>query len=93
MTQPAREQVRDSGFEEAAASAEAIVEELVFTTPTEAWFRYRIETTSGIFDKRFGIAVNVDGVWKITRNTICQDLQLAGGDCGGTVENITPPGQ
>jgi hypothetical protein len=89
-----REQVRDSGFEEAAASAEAIVEELVFTTPTEAWFRYRIETTSGIFDKRFGIAVNVDGVWKITRNTICQDLQLAGGDCGGGgVENITPPGQ
>jgi hypothetical protein len=87
----AREQVREGGFEEAAASAEAIVEELVFTTPTEAWFRYRIETSTGTFDRRFGIAVDVGGVWKITRNTICQDLQMAGGDCGGGVEVISPP--
>jgi hypothetical protein len=90
----ARQQVRDGDYEEAAANAEAIVEELVFTTPTEAWFRYRIETTTGTFDRRYGIAVEIDGVWKITRNTICQDLQLAGGDCGGRyVDNITPPGQ
>ncbi len=88
----AREQVRAGGFEEAAASAAAIVEELVFTSPTEAWFRYRIETTTGTFDQRFGIAVDIDGQWKITRNTICQDLSLAGGDCGGNVEMIRPPG-
>lgn len=88
----AREQVRNGGFEEAAASAEAIVEELVFTSPTEAWFRYRIETTTGIFSERFGIAVNIDGTWKITRATICQDLSLAGGDCGGDVSPIRPPG-
>ncbi len=88
----ARDQVREGSFEEAAANAEAIVEELVFTSPTEAWFRYRIETTSGTFSERFGIAVNVESVWKITRATICQDLSLAGGDCGGDTGPIRPPG-
>ncbi|MEP4593364.1 MAG: hypothetical protein ABJ381_16385, partial [Ilumatobacter sp.] len=88
----AREQVREGGFEEAAANAEAIVEELVFTSPTDAWFRYRIETTTGIFPERFGIAVNVDGTWKITRATICQDLSLAGGNCGNDTGQIRPPG-
>jgi hypothetical protein len=88
----ARDQIREGGFEEAAASAEAIVEELVFTSPTEAWFRYRIETTTGIFSERYGIAVLIDGTWKITRNTICQDLSMAGGDCGGIIETIRPPG-
>ncbi len=88
----AREQVRSGSFEEAAANAEAVVEELVFTSPTEAWFRYRIETTTGTFAGRFGIAVNIDGDWKITRSTICQDLSLAGGDCGGNLEMIQPPG-
>ncbi len=87
----ARDQVREGGFEEAAANAEAIVEELVFTSPTEAWFRYRIETTSGTFGQRFGIARSIDGTWKITRDTICQDLSLAGGDCGGDVREVFPP--
>ena len=89
----AREQVRSGGFEDAAASAEAVVEELVFTSPTEAWFRYRIDTdTNGSFLDRFGVAIDVDGTWKITRDTICQDLSLAGGDCGGIVEMVRPPG-
>ena len=88
----AREEIRSGSFEEAAANAEAIVEELVFTSPTEAWFRYRIETTTGTFAGRYGIAVNVEGTWKITRDTICQDLALAGGNCGGFIDNIRPPG-
>jgi hypothetical protein len=88
----AREEIRSGSFEEAAANAEAIVEELVFTSPTEAWFRYRIETTTGTFAGRFGIAVNIEETWKITRNTICQDLALAGGSCGGFIDNIRPPG-
>ncbi|MFT6291637.1 MAG: hypothetical protein ACJAR2_002242 [Ilumatobacter sp.] len=88
----ARDQVAEGGFEEAAANAEAIVEELVFTTPVDAWFRYRIETTTGNFSERFGQAVVIDGIWKITRATICQDLQLAGGSCGTGVDQIRPPG-
>ena len=88
----ARQEVAAGGFAEAAAAARAIVEELVFTTPTDAWFRYRIETTTGTFGDRFGQATLIAGVWKVSRDTICQDLSLAGGDCGGAFTTVMPPG-
>lgn len=88
----ARQQVQDGGFAEDAAAASATIDELVFTAPDEAWFRYSIDTPGNDFDNRYGIAVLVDGVWKITRSTVCQDLSLAGGDCGGDWQPIYPPG-
>lgn len=88
----AREQVQSGGFADDAASATATIDELVFTAPDEAWFRYSIDTPGNDFDNRYGIAVLVDGVWKVTRSTVCQDLSLAGGDCGGGWEPIYPPG-
>ena len=88
----ARAQVQDGVFAEDAANASATIQELVFTAPDEAWFRYSIDTPGNDFDDRYGIAVLVDGVWKITRSTICQDLSLAGGDCGGNWMSIYPPG-
>jgi hypothetical protein len=87
----AREQVQTGAYAEDAASARATIDELVFTAPDEAWFRYSIDTDGNDFDNRYGIAVVVDGVWKITRSTVCQDLSLAGGDCGGGWESIHPP--
>lgn len=88
----ARRQVQEGVFAEDAADASAEVEELVFTAPDEAWFRYSIDTPGNDFDDRYGIAVFVDGRWKITRSTVCQDLALAGGDCGGDWMSIFPPG-
>jgi len=88
----AREQVQEGGFADSAASAVATIDELVFTAPDEAWFRYSIDTNGNDFDNRYGIAVLVDGVWKITRSTVCQDLSMAGGDCGGDWQSIYPPG-
>ena len=44
------------------------------------------------YDVHEVIAVLVDDVWKITRSTVCQDLSLAGGDCGGNWQSIYPPG-
>ena len=88
----ARAQVQAGGFAETAASAVATIDELVFTTPDEAWFRYSIDTDMSFFDNRYGISVLVDGVWKITRSTVCQDLSMAGGDCGGDWQSIYPPG-
>jgi hypothetical protein len=88
----AREQVQSGVFADDAASAIATIDELVFTAPDEAWFRYSIDTPGNDFDNRYGIAVVVDGVWKITRSTVCQDLSLAGGDCGGGWEPIYPLG-
>jgi hypothetical protein len=88
----ARQQVQDGVFADDAADASVTIDELVFTAPDEAWFRYSIDTPGNDFDNRYGIAVLVDGVWKITRSTICQDLALAGGDCGGEWQQIYPPG-
>jgi hypothetical protein len=87
----AREQVAAGGFAGEADSARATIEELVFTSPTEAWFRYRIDTSGAGLSDRYGIAQFVDGSWKITRDTVCQDLSMAGGDCGGGWQPVVPP--
>src|SRR6056297_1142780 len=76
---------------EAAASAEHAVDEMVFTSPDEAWFRYTISTTVGEFGGRFGIARFDGSSWKITRDTICQDLAMAGGTCVPPSSTIEPP--
>jgi hypothetical protein len=88
----AREQVREGGFANEADTAQATIEELVFTTPTEAWFRYRVDTAGAGLTGRYGIALVVDGTWRIKRDTICQDLAMAGGDCGAAWQQIYPPG-
>ena len=76
---------------EVAATAEHDVEELVFTAPDEAWFRYTIATTAGTLTGQYGIARFNDSVWQITRNTICQDLQQAGGTCVPASDRNVPP--
>lgn len=73
--------VGEAGFADAAASAAHTVEELVFTSPTEAWFRYRLDTSAGAFTGRFGVVRFIDGNWSLVRATLCQDLALAGGTC------------
>ena len=88
----ARDAVAEGSYSNEATTSVAVVEELVFTSPTEAWFRYRIDTDGVGLANRYGIAVQVDGTWKITRSTLCQDLAMAGGDCGGAWETIRPPG-
>ena len=76
---------------EVAATAEHDVEELVFTAPDEAWFRYTITTTAGTFTGQYGIARFNGAVWQITRDTICQDLQRAGGTCVPASGQNVPP--
>lgn len=88
----ARDAVAEGSYSAEAASSVAVVEELVFTSPTEAWFRYRIDTDGVGLTNRYGIAIETGGVWKITRSTLCQDLAMAGGDCGGGWQSIRPPG-
>lgn len=87
----ARAQVAEGMYADQAGNAAVVVEDLVFTTPTEAWFRYRIETGVTVLDDRYGIAREIDDTWKITRDTLCQDLAMAGGDCGTGWEPVVPP--
>ena len=87
----ARAQIAEGAYKAEAASAQAIVEELVFVSPATAWFRYRVDTGGIGLANRYGNAVFVDGTWKITRDTVCQDLSMAGGDCGGGWTSVVPP--
>lgn len=50
-----------------------------------------IETGGNDFRDRYGIGVLIDGSWKISRSTVCQDLSLAGGDCGADWSAVDPP--
>ncbi|MEO6124285.1 MAG: hypothetical protein ABIR32_11300 [Ilumatobacteraceae bacterium] len=75
----------------AAASATYAIDELVFTQPDEAWFRYTITSANGTFDNRFGIAVFDGTAWQITRPTLCQDLALAAAPCEPNPPIIEPP--
>jgi hypothetical protein len=81
----------DSPSREAAASATFAIDELVFTTPAEAWFRYTITTPSSTYGDRFGNAVFNGHVWQITRATICQDLALALSPCVPDPPMVEPP--
>jgi hypothetical protein len=85
------ETVRQGGFGDTARTAEQIITELVFTSPTEAWFRYDIRTDITDFRDRFGYANFIDGSWRLARDMICQDLALAGAQCVPGFVAIQPP--
>jgi hypothetical protein len=80
-----------SPMAELANSAVIVIEDFVFTSPTEAWFRYRIETDSGTFGDRYGTVSLIDGAWRFARAVVCQDLSLAGAPCDPDVMPIMPP--
>jgi hypothetical protein len=75
----------------AAQGAEYTMGDLVFVSPTEAWFRYDLFANNNRFDDRFGLAVEVDGTWKISRGVLCQDLALAGATCEPPIGPLYPP--
>ncbi|HEX4983508.1 MAG TPA: hypothetical protein VFV63_17510 [Ilumatobacteraceae bacterium] len=81
----------DGPYRDVAASASYAIDELVFTTPDEAWFRYTITTSSATYTDRFGTAVFNGDVWQITRATICQDLALALSPCLPNPPTVEPP--
>ena len=84
--------IGEGPYAEAASGATFTIRELVFTSPGEAWFRYDIESSAADFGNRYGRAVlGDDGVWRVTRDTLCQDLSLAGGNCEPGWSPVLPP--
>lgn len=77
----ALEQFEGGSFDGEVSSAVAIVDDVVFTTPDGATFRYSIRTDMYGCDRRVGAAVRVNDVWKITRGTVCSDFSLGGVSC------------
>ncbi|HWM21183.1 MAG TPA: hypothetical protein VNO51_15935 [Ilumatobacteraceae bacterium] len=84
-------EARDGDFADAVATAEYTIEDFVFTSPTEAWFRYAIATGTSYFGQRYGTSQLIDGSWRISRAVICQDLALAGAPCEPDPGPIYPP--
>ena len=80
-------------FADAAKTSSTTIQDFVFSSPTEAWFRYDVTTAMGNFTNRYGKALlGNDGVWRITRQTVCQDLGLApGSQCTPPVDTLYPP--
>lgn len=80
-------------FADVAKGSTSTIKDFVFSSPTEAWFRYDIVTSITNFNDRYGQAhLGDDGVWRITRQTVCQDLALAPGtQCSPPVANLLPP--
>jgi hypothetical protein len=85
------DQVMAGGLADVARTSRRTITGFVFTSPTQAWFRYDIITAMGEFTDRFGYANLVDGTWRLGRAVICQDLALAGVQCEPPVETIQPP--
>ena len=81
----------DGPYADQAASATYAIDELVFTTPEEAWFRYTITTSASTFANRFGQATFNGQVWQITRATLCQDLALAQAPCRPESPSLVVP--
>ena len=81
------------GHAKHAGAAEIRVKALVFTSPTEAWFRYDVHASSIEFPDRSGVAhKSAEGNCQLTRAAIRQDLALApGAECDPTVELVLPP--
>lgn len=88
--QDALDEMRAGGFAEAAETALHTMTDFVFVSPTEAWFKYDLETIYGDFPNRFGIAYLIDGQWRIARAVVCQDLSLTGVPCNPPVFDIYP---
>lgn len=78
-------------YADVAASATYAIDELVFTSPDEAWFRYTITTSASTWPDRFGQAHLNGGIWQITRATVCQDLALAQSACNPNPLAVVPP--
>jgi hypothetical protein len=72
----------DQRFPGAAEGASVTIDEIVFVDANNAMFRYTLDTPLADFPDQLGRARFLDGVWKITRGTLCQDMAHGGGICG-----------
>jgi hypothetical protein len=68
-----------------AAAVRAVVDRVTFTSSMTATVTYRLTSGSGgvATASRIGSARRVGGTWKVTRSTVCGDLEDAGAPCGG----------
>lgn len=78
------EQLRDGPFAEQVLGSRPVFRDLVFLSATRAAVQYETEIPGyppQALGQEFGEVVFVDGRWKLTRESVCRDVQLAGVTC------------
>jgi hypothetical protein len=76
------EQLASGQFAQQVRDARGVMTEVVFLSATRAAVRYDINVQNySNFTGRLGEVVLVDGAWKLTRETTCGDIALAGVTC------------
>jgi hypothetical protein len=78
------EQLRNGPYAEQVLGSRPVFRDLVFLSATRAAVQYETEIPGyppQAFGQQFGEVVFVDGRWKITRESVCRDVQLAGITC------------
>jgi hypothetical protein len=78
------EQLRTGPYAEQVLGSRVVLRDLVFLSATRAAVQYVTEIPGYPPDgvgQQFGEVVLVDGRWKITRESVCRDVQLAGITC------------
>lgn len=79
-----------TGVGENVDSSEVVIEDHVFTSPTEVWFRYIVRTSDRDRSDLYGVANRVDGAWQFRRQMMCERLTVAGGACTPAAGPIGP---
>jgi hypothetical protein len=79
------ERVSSGELSQTATQLRAVVDRVTFTSTMTATVSYRLATgaDAGSAPERIGSARRVGGTWKVTRSTVCGDLEDAGAPCGG----------
>jgi hypothetical protein len=78
------EQLRSGPYAEQALESRVVFRDLTFLSATRAAVQYETEIPGyppQPFGQQFGEVVLVDGTWKLTRESVCRDVQLAGVTC------------
>jgi hypothetical protein len=78
------EQMRNGPYAQQVLGSRPVFQDLVFLSATRAVVQYDTEIPGyppDAFGQQFGEVVFVDGRWKITRESVCRDVQLAGVSC------------
>jgi hypothetical protein len=78
------EQLRTGPYAEQVLGSRPVFQDLVFLSATRAAVQYVTEIPGYPPDgvgRQFGEVVFVDGRWKLTRESVCRDVQLAGITC------------
>ncbi|HET6836352.1 MAG TPA: hypothetical protein VFH30_21005 [Acidimicrobiales bacterium] len=78
------EQMRNGPYAQQVLASGPVFRDLVFLSATRAAVQYETEVPGyppQAFGQQFGEVVFLDGRWKVTRESVCRDVQLAGVSC------------